>query len=548
MTFEQGERIINLLEAIAQNSGSGVIPTHITGAAQQIFPKYPDIVVPAMGKYERNTYTPRFFNLFYDRYDERFRDINCTDDKNPKYLHPANGTSLKSSPITSACNTGADLRELNYPHKKLPLRELEEAIKNKRENEINVYPISMWCNMDFDNIIHQMSEEARTHVREGRMSMLLQIDGEAFGPDEHKWIRKLSEGIIQHGMHNANIVLTCADLHFASNYRQWCEVNIDIKNKFQFRKVLSIDYFGYQYCKQWLQRTGQYDWGDNRAEDHAIVVAQRQGQVIWNEDEIFDHTPTAADKKVDFLCLNGVPRPHRIACVSELYRLGLENNYISSMWRYHSTPSIAHSGRICVDIERNYLATEEQISYFKSNYVSDLGDKTIKLDVSVNELNSDDRKGDVKIYKESYFSLVTETRFDVCQGAIDGSGIGDACRSYNAPFMLTEKTYKPIANFHAFIIMGSNGILAYLQSEGYRTFPQMFDESYDKIVDDKDRFQAILKTVKDWCDKPEEQKQAIYDEFIVPAISHNVQRFRDKYEIHKLRMNSYYNCIGDHLV
>lgn len=46
---------------------------------------------------------------------------------------------------------------------------------------------------------------------------------------------------------------------------------------------------------------------------------------------------------------------------------------------------------------------------------------------------------------------------------------------------VTEKSFKPMAFFHPFVICGPKGSLAYLRSLGFVTFDNMFDESYDRI-------------------------------------------------------------------
>jgi hypothetical protein len=44
---------------------------------------------------------------------------------------------------------------------------------------------------------------------------------------------------------------------------------------------------------------------------------------------------------------------------------------------------------------------------------------------------------------------------------------------------ITEKLYKPIYNLHPFIVVGAPRMLQLLRDKGYRTFPELFDESYD---------------------------------------------------------------------
>lgn len=60
---------------------------------------------------------------------------------------------------------------------------------------------------------------------------------------------------------------------------------------------------------------------------------------------------------------------------------------------------------------------------------------------------------------------------------------------------ISEKSFKPIAYYHPFITFGSVDTLKYLQREGFATFDNLWDESYDSIIDDDQRHQAVARTV-----------------------------------------------------
>jgi hypothetical protein len=61
---------------------------------------------------------------------------------------------------------------------------------------------------------------------------------------------------------------------------------------------------------------------------------------------------------------------------------------------------------------------------------------------------------------------------------------------------LTEKTLRPIACGHPFMILGTAGILKYLRRYGFKTFSPLIDESYDDIQDPVERMQAIIDVMK----------------------------------------------------
>ena len=87
-----------------------------------------------------------------------------------------------------------------------------------------------------------------------------------------------------------------------------------------------------------------------------------------------------------------------------------------------------------------------------------------------------------QLYLDTYFSLVSETVY------YSGSGI-----------MLTEKTFKPIALKHPFIIIGGARSLAALRGLGYKTFSPIINEEYDTELDDIKRMQMILDETERLC-------------------------------------------------
>ena len=61
-----------------------------------------------------------------------------------------------------------------------------------------------------------------------------------------------------------------------------------------------------------------------------------------------------------------------------------------------------------------------------------------------------------------------------------------------------------------FIIMGRPYLLKYLRDKGFDTFDDVFDNSYDEIENDWDRFQTIMKEIKRICDLQQETLHELY--------------------------------------
>jgi hypothetical protein len=80
-------------------------------------------------------------------------------------------------------------------------------------------------------------------------------------------------------------------------------------------------------------------------------------------------------------------------------------------------------------------------------------------------------------YQTTAFSLVSETTVE------------------NRLFV-SEKSFKPIAFGHPFVIYGTPGNLQYLRDLGFETFENEIDESYDNITDSNLRLQAVCEILQ----------------------------------------------------
>jgi hypothetical protein len=88
---------------------------------------------------------------------------------------------------------------------------------------------------------------------------------------------------------------------------------------------------------------------------------------------------------------------------------------------------------------------------------------------------------------------------------------------------LTEKTFKPIALGMPFVIVGTRGSLEYLRSYGFRTFGDIWDESYDSAEDDV-RITRIAELLKSLDVLSAEAKQDMFDA-AQEVIEHNWNHF-----------------------
>ena len=212
-----------------------------------------------------------------------------------------------------------------------------------------------------------------------------------------------------------------------------------------------------------------------------------------------------------FLCKNGVARPQRMYLAGAFYNKKLLDKFYFSWlnhtkWDYNDKMRYAFS-------QYNYGKKNEE---YVNSFLEFIKDEPYILDISSEEAT--DRRNQIFsntiMYRNSYASLVTETVVDD-----DNKGI----------LFVSEKTYQPIYNLHPFINVGGHGILNFLKSEGYATFPELFDESYDDIKDCSSRIKKIITEVEKFCNTDSKVLDDIYSsDSFKDKLVHNLLNFRRK--------------------
>jgi hypothetical protein len=91
---------------------------------------------------------------------------------------------------------------------------------------------------------------------------------------------------------------------------------------------------------------------------------------------------------------------------------------------------------------------------------------------------------------------------------------------------VSEKIFKPIIFRQPFVVYGSVDSLKYLHNQGFQTFPEWFDESYDDIVDDQHRFDAVTAVVIDAVNCYN-NNEFVVDSALEEKLTYNHNRFFD---------------------
>jgi len=98
---------------------------------------------------------------------------------------------------------------------------------------------------------------------------------------------------------------------------------------------------------------------------------------------------------------------------------------------------------------------------------------------------------DIQDYEATDIEIVLETLFD------------------DDRLHLTEKSLRPIACGQPFVLAGTYGSLEYLRSYGFKTFGDIWDESYDSIEEPQERLHSIINLMQqivDWDSATKERK------------------------------------------
>jgi hypothetical protein len=89
---------------------------------------------------------------------------------------------------------------------------------------------------------------------------------------------------------------------------------------------------------------------------------------------------------------------------------------------------------------------------------------------------------------------------------------------------LTEKTFKPIVMEQPFILFSGPFSLDYIKNYGFQTFDSVWDESYDHIIDNEKRFNAVISLINELYHLPKEKFNLLIEK-TNNIIAHNKKYF-----------------------
>lgn len=227
-----------------------------------------------------------------------------------------------------------------------------------------------------------------------------------------------------------------------------------------------------------------------------------------------------------FLCFNRVLREHRLAMFALVAsRKLLDNSFYSFFVDLYYAEN--------VDGKLKKLSTylsKQTYSEIVTSYNDNKHLLPLKLNIEPNENQNTIKADDLRLFSESYLSLVSETFFFPQvhhRGMIDFTSI-----------FFSEKIYKPILMKHPFILAGRPNSLKYLGKLGYKTFAPFVDETYDTILDDEARLLAIVDELER-LNKFTDDQWIEWQAGVAPILEHNylIMTNRKKHEYAFTRPN-----------
>lgn len=163
-----------------------------------------------------------------------------------------------------------------------------------------------------------------------------------------------------------------------------------------------------------------------------------------------------------FLFTNRKIRPHRRYLITELKSQGLLDCALWSARECHST--WGHPA-----FNREYCRQGFETKQLPQGYDPEVEPQWIDGHVYAQQ------------FQDTWFSLVAETVFE-----------------YPHSFR-TEKIYKPLLAGHPFVVAANTGFYRDLRNLGFSTYNNIIDESFDQIVDDRQRLDRLINEVKWLC-------------------------------------------------
>lgn len=240
------------------------------------------------------------------------------------------------------------------------------------------------------------------------------------------------------------------------------------------------------------------------------MMAALRFELVMKNLELLKNSPLLTDpyevkqKPKNYLCFNRMPRWHRVVLLSKLLSKELvDDSYYSFDLDGLNYPNCGP------EVANKVMEPLEQAKHRFPMVLNRTSENDNPVSLSLD---------DAHYYRTSYFSIVNETCY------YSGKYWQWSDFIHAGTTFFSEKVFKPLAHKHPFILVSTPGSLAQLVKFGYKSFAPHIDETYDNIVDDDLRMEAIVAEIQRLCDQTPEQWLE-WQQAVAPIVEHNYNWF-----------------------
>jgi hypothetical protein len=327
-----------------------------------------------------------------------------------------------------------------------------------------------WCGDDYTpamkhrkNLFEYLNPKYIEDIRKGRALLLIDQSHEGYQPsDLWSWFHT---NCTRYGIDPTSIIYVTGNIDCAENYKNWADSHGLIS------RLLPVPNAHFENMI--------FTSAVNRVRiDHLPPLPNYKDQIKYKQENLH--------KIKDYNALQKRVRAHRIWLFKKLHDHGLFEHGINTMNEFHWLSS---------HMEDRWISEEECAELSKFTPMIPVDNPT---PAHFDEFSSQDCG---KYISDFYEDITLNTWVSVISEAIYSDHDG-AC-------FISEKSFKPIATCHPFIIYGAKHSLKYIRSLGYKTFHPYIDESYDEM-NSWDRMDAIIKEIIKIKNKTPEEKLEWY--------------------------------------
>lgn len=222
-----------------------------------------------------------------------------------------------------------------------------------------------------------------------------------------------------------------------------------------------------------------------------------------------------------YVCLNGVPRNHRMYVLCQLQQNKLLDSGMVTLWPDRVVDALTDHTQVVADdpvpaglhlrtthpptrVNDDLILSPEQASVFHGLHHDIYRTRTHPL--ITKGPNDASTRYQPEFLQHALWNLVTES-------------IGEYPHSYHS-----EKTWKAVLTKRPFILLGGTNSLKDFKDLGFETFDRWINEDYDQQTTFADRADRAIKALAPFCAMDSAQLQDFYEQ-IMPVVEYNFEHY-----------------------